>query len=120
MANSTLTPEEPKPLNKLAIWSISIAAGMLFISAIIIWAVSQNFEMSQTVANILSALFIVPIPLGLAAVITGFQALRKIKKDKSRGKWMAWVGMGLGFLGFSFFTFYLIFTIALMKALSGG
>jgi hypothetical protein len=120
VANSTLTPEEPKPFNNLAIWSISIAAGMAFISAIVIWAVSLNSEVSAVLANVLSVLFIVPIPLGLAAVITGIMSLRKSKKDKSRGKWMAWVGMGLGFLGFSFFTFYLIFTIALMKALSGG
>jgi hypothetical protein len=110
----------PKSLSSLALLSLCIAIGM-YLGVGITWLTAMLVSpIGRVLGQTLVLSFFAPIPLSLAAIVMGSIAIRQIKKHNLRGRWMAIVGIILGSIGLLFFSFYLVYSINLAKALSVG
>jgi hypothetical protein len=109
-----------RKLSILAILSFCMAIGM-FLSAGITWRLAMLVTpVGRIMGQLIVISFFTPLPLFLVAIITSSIAIRQIKKHNLRGLWMAIAVIVLGSLGFLFFTFYLVYTLNLARALSVG
>jgi hypothetical protein len=110
-SNSTL-------FSGLAISSLCISIGMV-LSVGVTWMIAMRVApIGRVLGQLIVLFFFTPIPLGLVAIVLGSIAIRQIKKHNLRGLWLAIVGIILGSLVFLVFTFYLVYSINIAKALS--
>lgn len=112
MANENLNQNQKK-YSRLATASFSLAVGALP-GVGVTWLLARVLHSIGQVLVLLMGLFLIaPIPLGMAAIVSGAIAIRQGKNHILHRRWMAIVGIVLGSLEFLLFTLLAVTIIIL-------
>ncbi len=100
-------------INPLAVISLALAVLMLIVFfAPVLFRAVADIKVGETF--LLNYCFIAMIPLGLVGLVSGGLALVQIKKDHTRGLWLAIIGMIINAAG----AVYMFLVVRLLIILS--